>query len=318
MKRTRLGSLLEVEYPIIQAAIPWVSNPELSAAVSNAGALGSITPTSELAVGGDILKNFRGLIHKTRNITDKPFGAGLHLLDPQIEQLIAIAVEEGVRVVITSGGSPAVYTGYLKDKGVTVLHLVSSVRHARAAEAHGVDAVIAEGVEGGGVLGREELSTLILIPQVVQAISIPVIASGGITDGKGLVASRALGAQGVYIGTRFLASHECIAHTKYKEAILKAIDTSTRIVGRYHLPARVLKTSTSVKVDQGPGEGALEVEWEALFGSEFSRAGFVDGDLDGGLVHLGASSGIVSDILGAAEIVEKMVREADSILTKLR
>lgn len=320
MKRTRLCELLEIDHPIIQAGVSWISNPELAAAVSNAGALGAVAPTAGMAVDGDIRVNLREVIRRTKNLTERPFGVVVYLATPEVKDMIDIVIEEGVHVVVTSGGSPALYTGHLKDNGVKVLHLVGSVHHARAAEAQGVDAVVAEGLEGGGLRGRDEIPTFVLVPQVVSAVDIPVIASGGIADARGLVAALALGAAGVYVGTRFIVTPECIAHIRYKEAILKAIDTTTVVAGRYYLPTRVLKTMTVSKLEknQRPMDGPGAAAWEASYGVAQSRAALLEGDLDSAVAYCGASAGLITEVMGAAEVVHQMTQGADALLAKLK
>jgi NAD(P)H-dependent flavin oxidoreductase YrpB (nitropropane dioxygenase family) len=232
---------------------------------------------------------------------------------------MAVAVEEGVRVAVTLGGSPALYTGYLKENNVTVLHQVALVRHARAAEAQGVDIVIAEGFEGGGLRGRDEVPNLVLVPQIVDAVSVPVIASGGIADARGFVAALALGASGVQMGTRFVATRECIAHPKLKEAIAKAIDSGTIVAGMYHIPARVLRTQTALKLrEETPTrEGEAVPLWETRFGPMSVRAASLDGDLERGVAYAGASVGLVSDIVGAAQVVESVVKGAEELIQRL-
>ncbi len=220
MRDTRLRRLLAIDYPILQAGVPWVSNPELVAAVSNAGGLGVLHPSAGMAPDGDMAGNLRESIRATRRLTAAPFGVCFYLANPQAEELIDVALQEGARIAVTYGGSPALFTGKLKGEDAVVLHQVSTVRHARGAEAQGVDVVIADGYEGGGIRGPEEIPNLVLVPQIAEAVSIPIIVSGGVMDARGFVAAMALGAHGVQLGTRFVATHECIAHPKYKEALL--------------------------------------------------------------------------------------------------
>ncbi|HIE17391.1 MAG TPA: nitronate monooxygenase, partial [Dehalococcoidia bacterium] len=223
MKRTRLCDLLDIEYPIIQGGMVWIANAELAAAVSNAGGLGLISPTASMNRTGDQVENLRKQIAIARGLTQKPFGINLPILNnPQIEELVSTVIDAGVKVVVTAAGSPALYTNRFKEAGIKVLHVIAGVRHAQSAERRGVDAVIAEGYEAGGHNGLDELTTFTLVPQVVDAVTIPVVAAGGIADARGVVAALALGADGVQMGTRFVATHECAAHQNFKEAIVKA------------------------------------------------------------------------------------------------
>jgi len=229
MKRTMICDLLGIEYPIIQGGMTWIANAELAAAVSSAGGFGLISPNAGMAETGNILDNLRRQIKKAKSLTDKPFGVNFALQMPGVKELLDVAIEEKIPAVTTSAGNPATYTSYLKEAGVKVLHVVASVRHATGAEKRGVDAVIAEGYEAGGHNGLDELTTFTLVPQVVDAVKVPVVAAGGIADARGFIAALSLGAEGVQIGTRFVATLECIAHSNAKEAIVKAIDTGTAI-----------------------------------------------------------------------------------------
>ena len=320
MKDTGVCRALAIEHPILQAGIPWASNPELVAAVSQSGGMGILHPSAGMSADGDMVENLRQNIRKTRRLTDNPFGISFYLPNPLVPDLIDAAVEEGMRTAVTYGGSPALHTGTLKNNSVTVLHQVSTVRHARGAEAQGVDVLVAEGYEGGGIRGPDEIPNLALVPQIVDAVSIPVIASGGIMDARGYVAALTLGAQGVQMGTRFVATHECIAHAKYKEAILGAIDTGTVIAGRYHRPTRVLRTDTALRLKDAtpPPEADTSRHWEAELGPPSVRAAILDGDLSASVAYCGAGVWLLSEILGAAEVVRSLVEAADDILASLR
>ena len=241
MKRTKVCQILDIDHPILQAGLPWVSNPELVAAVSNAGGLGVLHPTANMEADGDVVLNLRQNIRRVQRLTRNPFGVSLNVARPRIADLIETAAQEGVHIAVTYGGSPSLYTGNLKENDVIVLHQIGSVRHARGAEAQGVDIVIAEGFEGGALRGADQIPTMVLVPQVTGAVSIPVVASGGIVDRRGYVAALALGAQGAQIGTRFAVTQECISHPKFKEAVIAAIDTGTVIVGGARHPTRVLR-----------------------------------------------------------------------------
>jgi enoyl-[acyl-carrier protein] reductase II len=249
MKRTRLCDLLGIDYPIIQGGMVWIANAELAAAVSNAGGLGLISPNAGMSRNGDQIENLKKQIEITKGLTSKPFGVNLPILNnPQIEALVDAVIKAKVKVVVTAAGNPALYTGRFKEAGIKVLHLVAAVRHAQSAEKRGVDAVIAEGYEAGGHNGLDELTTLTLVPQVADAVSIPVVAAGGIADARGVVAALALGANGVQMGTRFVATRECAAHQNFKDAIVKANDTDTAITGRKLGPTRILKNEIATKL----------------------------------------------------------------------
>ncbi len=318
MRPTRVRQILGIEYPILQAGMPWVSNPELVAAVSDAGGLGILHPSAGMSRGGDMVDNLRENIRKVRRLTTSPFGVSFYLANPLVSSLIDVAIEEGLRVAVTYSGSPALYTGVLKTSDVVVLHQVSTVRHARGAEAQGVDLIIAEGYEGGGIRGPDETPNLALIPQVVDVVSIPVIASGGIMDGRGYVAALVLGAQGIQMGTRFVATHECIAHPKYKAALLGAIDTGTVVAGRYYRPTRVLRSEVALRLkESSPPAGTDPLgRWEAELGPAQVREALLEGDL-GGVAYCGAGVGLVSEIMGAGAVVQGLVEEADAIRASL-
>ena len=320
MKSSVLSQLLGIEHPILMAGVPWVSNPELVAAVSDAGGLGMLHPSAGMAAGGDMVNNLRENIRSVRRLTGSPFGVSFYLANPLASELINVAVEEGIRIALTYGGSPALHTGVLTKNNITVLHQVSTVRHARGAEAQGVGVIVAEGYEGGGIRGPDELPNFVLIPQVASTVSIPIVASGGIMDARGYIAARALGAQGVQLGTRFVATHECIAHPRYKEALLGAIDTGTVIAGRYHRPTRVLRSDVSLKLKESAPPTGVDVQsyWESELGSPQVRAALLDGDVTGGVSYCGAGVGLVSEILGAAEVVNGLVEGTGQVISSLR
>lgn len=319
MKKTRLCQLLGIEYPIIQGGMVWIANAELAVAVSNAGALGVISPTTGIERGEDMVENLSRQIEKVKSLTNKPFGINLPIMNnPYIEELIALVIAEEVEVVITAAGNPALYTGRLKEAGIKVLHLVASVRHAQSAERRGVDGVIAEGYEAGGHNGLDELPTFVLVPQVVDAVKIPVVAAGGIADARGMVAAFALGAEGVQMGTRFVATYECIAHQNFKEAIIKATDTDTIITGRKIGPTRVLKNEIAAKILEMEGAGASTEELEAFIGSSRSRKGQYEGDLVNGQAYCGAIAGMIKEIKSAARVVSDLITGYDKVLAGLK
>ena len=319
MKRTdRLCHLLGIEYPIIQGGMTWVANAELVAAVSEAGGLGLISPNADMTEGTDIVGNLRSQIKKTKSLTDKPFGVNFPLQSLTVKDLIDVAIEEKIPVVTTSAGNPATYTCYLKDAGVKVLHVVASVRHAKGAEGRGVDGVIAEGYEAGGHNGFDEMPTFVLVPQVVDAVAIPVVAAGGIADARGFVAALALGAEGVQIGTRFLATHECIVHQNVKKAIIEAIDTGTVISGRKLGPTRGLKNELTAKLLEIESRGASAEELQSFIGPGRARLGKLEGDMVEGEAYAGAVSGMITEIVSAGEVVRGIMEGSEAVLAELQ
>ena len=318
MKRTPVSTALGISYPVLQAGLPWVSNPELVAAVSNAGGLGVLHPTTGNEPGGDPVADLHGVIRRVQRLTTKPFGVSFHLPHPQIEQLIEAAAQEGITIAITYGGSPALYTGKLKEHSMTVIHQIATVRQARGAEAQGVDMVIAEGFEGGGLRGADKVSTMVLVPQVVGSIAIPVIASGGIVDSRGYVAATALGAMGVQMGSRFVATKECISHQIYKTAMIAAIDSGTIVVGGDKWPTRILKQGIAMQMRESSlDSGDDSAAWEQDLGIERTRAAFLDGDFDSGIAYTGAGAGLISEILTVQEVFKDLVDGSHSLARKL-
>ena len=311
--------MLGIGLPILQAGLPWVSNPELVAAVSNAGGLGILHPTAGIQAGDDLVENLRVNIRRVQRLTRNPFGVALYLPNPMIADIIEVASQEGVHIAVTYGDSPALYTGTLKDHEITVLHQVATVRHARGAEAQGVDIVIAEGFEGGGLRGADKVSTMVLVPQVAASVAIPVVASGGIVDSRGFLAALALGAEGVQMGSRFVATHECISHQSYKEAIVAAIDSGTVILGGERWPTRVLRNGMALRLMesglQGP-ENELGT-WEQELGIAKARAAMMDGDLEEGIGYTGAGAGLISEILGVQEVVKELVDGTQALAKRL-
>ena len=318
MKRTRICDLLGIEYPIIQGGMTWIANAELAAAVSNAGALGIVSPNAGMKLEGNVVEHLRSQIRKAQSLTDRPFGVNLPLQIPEIKELIDVLMAEGVKVVTTSAGSPALYTGVLKEGGVKVLQVVASVRHALSAERHGVDAVVAEGYEAGGHNGFDELPTMVLVPQVVDAVSIPVVAAGGIADARGFVAALALGAEGVQMGTCFVATSECVAHQNFKDGIVKANDTGTVITGRKLGPARILKNEFASKILEMEGKGATPEDLLVFIGIARSRTGELDGDMIDGEAYCGAIAGVIKEIVGAGDVVRGIVEGYSKVVAGLK
>lgn len=318
MKKTRLCDLLGIEYPIIQGGMTWIANAELAAAVSNAGGLGLISPNAGAPLVPSMQENLRNQIRKAKALTDKPFGVNLPLAGPTIRELMDVVIEEGVRVMSCSAGNPRTHTQYLKDAGVTVLHVIASVRHAQGAEAAGVDAVIAEGYEAGGHNGFDELTTFTMVPQVVDAVKIPVVAAGGIADARGFIAALALGADGVQMGTCFIATDECIAHANFKEAVLKVNDTGTVISGRKLGPTRGIKNSVTEQVLEMEARGASAEELQKFLGAQRARLGQLEGDLDNGEGYCGSIAGIIKEIVSAGEVVRRIIEGSTQVIAGLQ
>jgi len=319
MKHTRLCDLLGIDYPVIQGGMVWIASAELAAAVSNAGGLGLISPNAGMSRNGDQVENLKKQIEIAKGLTSKPFGVNLPILNnPQIEALVDAVIKARVKIVVTAAGNPALYTSRFKEAGTKVLHLVAAVRHAQSAEKRGVDAVIAEGYEAGGHNGLDELTTLTLVPQVVDAVAIPVVAAGGIADARGVVAALALGAEGVQMGTRFVATRECGAHQNFKDAIVKASDTDTAITGRKLGPTRILKNEIAAKLLDMEATGASAEELLAFIGSSRSRTGQFEGDLANGEAYCGSIAGMIKEIKSVAEIIRNIVDDYDAVLARLR
>ena len=318
MKKTRISQLLGIDLPLIQGGMSLLAGAELAAAVSNAGGLGIISPDAGMAAHSDKVQNLRHLLARTRELTSKPFGINLPLRTSDINELIEVTLQEKVSVVITSMGDPASYTYLLKDNGVTVLHVVASVKQAVRAEVFGVDAVIAEGCEAGGHIGHDELTTFVLVPQIADAVKIPIVAAGGIADARGLVAAIALGAEGVQIGTRFITSPECIAHARVKEAILKASDTDTVITCRKLGPHRVLKNELAARLIEmeSAGYSANEIA-NVLASINRPRQGEIEGNLADGEVYCGAIAGMIPNIIKAGDIVESIAYSSREVIARL-
>ena len=307
----RLTQLLHIEYPIIQAGMIWASGWKLASAVSRAGGLGILGAGSMYP---DVLRDH---IRKCKAATDRPFGVNLPLLYPDIEKHIEIIIENRVPVVITSAGSPKTWTSILKDKGIRVIHVVSSSAFAQKAVAAGCDAVVAEGYEAGGHNGREETTTMVLIPQVVQAVSIPVIAAGGIATGQQMLAALALGASGVQIGTRFLASEESSAHPDFKKKVIEAKEGDTHLRMHKLVPVRLLQNEFYRRVEEAEARGASADELKEILGRARAKKGMFEGDLDEGELEIGQVSSLLDDILPAETIVRNLLHDYQHALEAL-
>ncbi|MCU0356008.1 MAG: nitronate monooxygenase [Cyclobacteriaceae bacterium] len=299
----RVKKLFEIEYPIIQAGMVWCSGWRLAAAVSNAGGLGLIGAGSMYP---SVLEEH---LIKTKAATPKPFGVNVPLLYPDIDQHMEIIVRHGVKIVFTSAGNPASWTGYLKERGITVVHVVSSVKFALKAQQAGVDAVVAEGFEAGGHNGREETTTLVLIPMVRDAVSIPVIAAGGIASGRAMLAAEALGAEGVQIGSRFAASEESSAHSNFKEAIVKAREGDTLLTMKQLTPVRLLRNDFFRQVIEAEQQGASAEEMKALLGRGRAKKGMFEGDLAEGELEIGQVAAAINTVKPAADILNEIWQE---------
>lgn len=292
----RICELLGIEYPIIQGGMAWVATAELAAAVSNAGGLGLI------AAGGAPAEVVREQIHRARTLTDKPFGVNVMLMTPFADEVMQVVVEEKPAVVATGAGNPGKYMDALKNAGIKVLPVVASVAMAKRMEKAGADAVIAEGTEAGGHIG--ELTTMVLTPQVVDAVSIPVVSAGGYADSRGTRAAFALGADGIQVGTRFLCATECLAHENYKNAVLKAKDRDAVVTGRATgAPVRALKNKLTKEYQRLEKEGASFDEIEALGVGGLRRA-FQEGDVEMGSLMAGQSAAMVNKIEPCADIIK--------------
>ena len=309
--QNRITKLFGIQYPIIQAGMIWCSGWELASAVSNAGGLGIIGAGSMYP---DIL---RVQIQKCKQATEKPFAVNLPLLYPDIDKHIATIIQEKVPIVFTSAGNPAVWTEMLKNEGIKVVHVVSNEKFARKAEACGVDAIVAEGFEAGGHNGREETTTLVLIPQIVNAVKIPVIAAGGIGTGKTMLAAMAIGAEAVQIGSRFVATHESSAHQKFKQAVLDAKDGSTQLSLKKLTPVRLIKNKFWEQISAAEMSGASSEVLAQMLGRARAKKGMFEGDLEEGELEIGQISGYINEIKPAAKIVEEIVREYNEVLSGL-
>ena len=303
--------LFNIKYPIVQGGMIWCSGWELAAAVSNAGGLGLIGSGSMYP---EILRDH---IKKCKQATNNPFGVNVPLLYPNIEEHIKIIIEEGVKIVFTSAGNPKTWTNHLKEHGITVVHVVSNVKFAIKCQEAGVDAIVAEGFEAGGHNGREETTTLVLIPQVTKAVSIPVMAAGGIGSGKAMAAAFALGAEGVQIGSRFVTTQESSAHINFKNAIVEAKEGDTQLSLKQLTPVRLLKNSFFEKVNELEKKGANIEELSNLLGRGRAKKGMFEGDLVEGELEIGQVSGAIDKIQTVKEVVDEIVAEYNEVIKKL-
>ena len=299
----RITSLFNIEYPIIQAGMIWNSGWRLASAVANAGGLGLLGAGSMYP---DVLREH---IQKCKAATNKPFGVNVPMLYPNLEEIIQIIKEEGVKIVFTSAGNPKTYTADLKAHGITVVHVVSSVKFALKAQEAGVDAVVAEGFEAGGHNGREETTTFTLIPMVKEKIDIPLIAAGGIATGRGMLAAMILGADGVQVGSRFVASEESSAHRAFKQYVVNAKEGDTLLTLKELAPVRMLKNKFFQDLMALYQTNPSVEELKTLLGRARAKRGMFEGDLEEGELEIGQIAGLIHDIRPAAQIVEDLITE---------
>jgi enoyl-[acyl-carrier protein] reductase II len=299
----RITSLFNIKYPIIQGGMIWNSGYKLASAVSNAGGLGLI------GAGSMYPEVLREHIRKCQKATSKPFGVNVPMLYPNVEEILKIIIEEGVKIVFTSAGNPKTWTQYLKENGLTVVHVVSSSVFALKAQEAGVDAIVAEGFEAGGHNGREETTTLTLIPMVKEKIKIPLIAAGGIATGRGMLAAMVLGADGVQMGSRFAASIESSAHTDFKESIVSSKEGDTQLTLKELAPVRLIKNKFYNDVQDLYAKGASKEDLIQLLGRARAKRGMFEGDLVEGELEIGQISGLINDILPVDQIFKNIIAE---------
>ncbi|WP_106794359.1 nitronate monooxygenase family protein [Aquimarina sp. Aq78] len=307
----KIKELFNIQYPIIQGGMIWASGWRLASAVSNSGGLGLIGSGSMYP---DVLRDH---IQKCKKATSKPFGVNIPMLYPNLDEIIQIIIEEGVKIVFTSAGNPKTYTSYLKEKGITVVHVVSSLKFALKAQDAGVDAVVAEGFEAGGHNGRDETTTLALIPMVKEKINIPLIAAGGIATGAAMYAVMALGADGVQVGSRFVASDEASSHIDFKNMVVEAKEGDTQLTLKELAPVRMLKNKFYQDVAALYATAPSVDELKTLLGRARAKRGMFEGDLTEGELEIGQVSGLIHDIKPVATILEDMITEFDIVHHKM-
>ncbi len=299
----RICRLFGIRYPIVQGGMIWVSGWRLAAAVSNAGGLGLI------GAGSMYPEVLREHIRKAKGATDKPFGVNVPLLYPDIEEIMQIIVDEGVRIVFTSAGNPKIWTPFLKERGIRVAHVVSSVRFARKAAAAGVDAVVAEGFEAGGHNGREETTTMVLVPAVRREIDLPLLAAGGIGTGRQVLATLALGADGVQMGSRFVATEESSAHRLFKQVVTEVKDGDTDLTLKEITPVRLIKNKFYERLQELYRQCPTEEQLRALLGRGRAKRGMFEGDLDEGELEIGQVAALIDEVLPVEEVMRRILEE---------
>ena len=308
----KISKLFQIKYPIIQAGMVWASGWRLASAVSNAGGLGLIGAGS---MHPAVLRNH---IKKFKEASNKPFGVNVPLFYPQLDEIISIIIEEKVPIVFTSAGSPRLWTSILKENDIKVVQVVSSVNFALKSQDAGVDAIVAEGFEAGGHNGREETTTMTLIPMVKAEIDLPLIAAGGIATGSAMLAAIALGADGVQVGSRFVASNEASSHPSFKQEVVRAVDGSTVLTLKEITPVRMLKNSFFQKINSLYQKGTDVEELKLILGKGRAKKGMFEGDLEEGELEIGQISGLINDILPAAQIVKNFINEYNQALGLLK
>lgn len=301
--QNRITQLFNIKYPIIQAGMIWNSGWRLASAASNAGALGLI------GAGSMYPEVLREHIQKCQKATNKPFGVNVPMLYPNIQEIMDIIVEEGVKIVFTSAGNPKTWTSWLQEKGITVVHVVSSVKFALKAQEAGVDAIVAEGFEAGGHNGRDETTTLTLIPMVKEQLQIPLIAAGGIATGKAMLATMVLGADAVQVGSRFVASEESSAHQDFKQVVVDVKEGDTQLTLKELAPVRLIKNKFFYDIQELYKTAPSIEQLKDLLGRARAKRGMFEGDLDDGELEIGQIAGLIHDIKPAAQIVADMMQE---------
>ncbi|MDX6746154.1 nitronate monooxygenase [Polaribacter sp. PL03] len=309
--KNRITELFNIKYPIIQGGMIWVSGYKLASAVSNAGGLGLI------GAGSMYPEVLREHIQKCKKATNKPFGVNVPMLYPDIEKIMDIIIDEGVKIVFTSAGNPKTWTTFLKEKGITVVHVVSSVKFALKAELAGVDAVVCEGFEAGGHNGREETTTFTLIPMVKEQVKIPVIAAGGIGSGRGMLAAIVLGADAVQIGSRFAATEESSAHQNFKNTIIGVKDGDTQVTLKELAPVRLVKNKFYNEVQELYKTKPTIEELKELLGRARAKKGMFEGDLEEGELEIGQIAGLIHKIKPAKEVLEEIIKDFESVKSSI-
>ncbi len=309
--QNKITRLFNIKYPIIQAGMIWVSGYKLASAVSNAGGLGLIG-------AGSMYPNIlREHIQKCKKATDKPFGVNVPLFYPDLNEILQIIIEEGVKIVFTSAGNPKLYTSFLKENGITVVHVVSSVKFALKAQEAGVDAIVAEGFEAGGHNGKEETTTFTLIPMVKERINIPLIAAGGIATGRGMMAAMILGADGVQIGSRFVASEESSAHINFKQSVVDTEDGGTDLTLKELIPVRLIKNKFYDQLQELYKQDPNIDQLKELLGRARAKKGMFEGDLEEGELEIGQVAGLIHYIKPAAQILNEIITEFKSLKNEI-
>ena len=310
--QNKITKLLSIKYPMIQAGMVWVSGYKLASAISNAGGLGLIGAGSMYP---DILREH---IQKCKKATNKSFGVNIPLFYPDLDEIFQIIIEEKVKIVFTSAGNPKLYTKYLQENGITVVHVVSSVKFALKAQDAGVDAIVAEGFEAGGHNGREETTTFTLLPMVKEKINIPLIAAGGIASGKGMLAAMVLGADGVQIGSRFVASVESSAHQNFKDEVVETEDGGTDLTLKELIPVRLIKNNFYNEVQELYKQNPSNEQLKNLLGRARAKKGMFEGDLENGELEIGQIAGLIHQIKPASKIVTEIIKEFNKSKDELK